>query len=92
MPMSKSEFGDKNSKDLLRLAQHGITPERAAIAWKSATERLGQPVRRVAIVQDELVRLAVKPSGTSGAGIEIPNTGDPNKDLDIVIARLQGQE
>jgi hypothetical protein len=57
--ITKTEWGTRNKRIALDLARRDVSPEQCVVAWRSATERLGEPVRTMKLVQDELMRLAV---------------------------------
>lgn len=57
--ITRTEWGKRNNRTALDLANLNVTPEQCVSAWHSATKRLGTPARTLAIVQDELGRIAL---------------------------------
>jgi hypothetical protein len=46
---------DANRKHALAMARQRIAPSAAVAGWKQATKRIGEPVRSVKIVHDEII-------------------------------------
>lgn len=54
--MTKTEWGKRNKRFALDMAQAGVTPDRALAAHAAASQRIGETVRSLQIVQDQLAR------------------------------------
>lgn len=54
--MTAGEWGRRNARPAADMARAGVTPEAAVQAWHSASDRIGEPVRTMALVQDEISR------------------------------------
>ena len=55
---SKTQWTRENGAVAMDLAREGATPEQCAVAWHSASARVGSPARTMKLIQDEIVRRA----------------------------------